>query len=162
MLGLANNTLQVFDVEARRFPDWARALAAGLPKRFTHLHDALLGVTFDPGAADAAGAGKPTPHAALFWGATWMCKVVLDAPAGWGGFSKKRRRAQSRPAAPVPQEHGGADERANANFKMITHYRPILFVDFVAPGELVVVERPLVDVLANLPPAYWKPKYGAS
>ena len=46
------------------------------------------------------------------------------------------------------------------NFKLITHYRPLLLVDFVTPGELVVVERPLVDVLAKLPPAYFKPKYG--
>ena len=48
------------------------------------------------------------------------------------------------------------------NFKLITHYRPLLLVDFVSPGELVVVERPLVDVLAKLPPAYFKPKYGAT
>ena len=45
---------------------------------------------------------------------------------------------------------------------MITHYRPVLHVDFLDSGELVVVERPLVDVLALLPPAYYKSKYGAS
>lgn len=45
---------------------------------------------------------------------------------------------------------------------MITRYRPILFAEFIAPGELLVVERPLVDILAALPPAYFKQKYGAS
>lgn len=45
---------------------------------------------------------------------------------------------------------------------MITHYRPILYMDFLDAGELVVVERPLVDVLSELPPAYFKHKYGAS
>lgn len=54
------------------------------------------------------------------------------------------------------------EEHQNSNFKMVTHYRPILYVDFLGPGELVVVERPLVDVLATLPPAYFKPKYGVS
>ena len=53
-------------------------------------------------------------------------------------------------------------EEQDSNFKMVTHYRPILHVDFLGPGELVVVERPLVDVLATLPPAYFKPKYGLS
>lgn len=53
-------------------------------------------------------------------------------------------------------------EEQDSNFKVVTHYRPILLVDFLDPGELVVVERPLVDVLATLPPAYFKPKYGAS
>lgn len=68
-----------------------------------------------------------------------------------------------------PQVNGDVSQRIEAsmqeeqdNFKMVTHYRPILHVDFVASGELVVVERPLVDVLATLPPAYFKPKYGAS
>ena len=46
------------------------------------------------------------------------------------------------------------------NFKLVTTYRPILFVDFMGDKELVVVERPLVDVLAKLPPAFFKPKYG--
>ena len=48
------------------------------------------------------------------------------------------------------------------DFKMITHYRPILFLDFLADGELVVVERPLIDVLSMLPPPFFRPKYGAS
>jgi len=45
---------------------------------------------------------------------------------------------------------------------MVTHYRPILLADFVGEGELVIVERPLVDVLATLPPAFFKHKYGSS
>jgi U3 small nucleolar RNA-associated protein 4 len=48
------------------------------------------------------------------------------------------------------------------NFKLVTQYRQILLAEFLSPGELVVVERPLTDVLLNLPPAYYRPKYGAS
>ena len=48
------------------------------------------------------------------------------------------------------------------NFKLVMQYRPLLFVDFIGPKELIVVERPLVDVLAKLPPAFFKPKYGAT
>jgi U3 small nucleolar RNA-associated protein 4 len=45
-------------------------------------------------------------------------------------------------------------------FKVITQYRPNLFVGYIGTKELVIVERPLVDVLATLPPAYFKHKYG--
>jgi U3 small nucleolar RNA-associated protein 4 len=38
----------------------------------------------------------------------------------------------------------------------------MLFLDFLTNGELVVVERPLIDILSTLPPPYFKPKYGAS
>lgn len=152
LLGSANNSLQIYDVEARAFPKWARALTARLPQRFTHLHDPVLGVTFEP-----------RPHAsadrvALFWGATWLCKVRLDERPGYGGFDKRRRRGDGK-RPPAADAQGQVQVQ---NFKLVTHYRPILFADFLAPGELVVVERPLVDVLAKLPPAYFKPKYGAS
>ncbi|EIN13583.1 WD40 repeat-like protein [Punctularia strigosozonata HHB-11173 SS5] len=155
IMALANNTIQIYDVDAREFPNWARELSASLPKRFTGIHDSVIGVTFDPASASTEGA------VALFWGATWICKVQLDRPAGWGGFSRKRRRAQK----------GGANEagmviadisQQQQNFKVVTHYRPILALDFFGPREMVVVERPLVDVLARLPPAYFRPKYGRS
>ncbi|KAI0271535.1 WD40-repeat-containing domain protein [Gloeopeniophorella convolvens] len=153
ILGFANNTLELYDVEARQFPPWSRALCSSLPKRFTHLHDAILGVTVAPALPDA----NKNSVLALFWGAKWLCKVQFDAPAGWGGFEKKRRRRRGDGA-----DRGAERDRGAHNFKLVTQYRQILLAEFVAPGELVVVERPLMDVLAKLPPAYFKPKYGAS
>ncbi|KAI0963283.1 hypothetical protein AcW1_000403 [Taiwanofungus camphoratus] len=170
ILGFANNSVQVYDVESRHFPRWAQGLDKSLPRRFAHLHDPILGVTFDPGArAGEPSTGAP-PRSALFWGATWLCRVKLDAHAGWGGFEKKRRRGARRlappgvsnPSAPTDVLQEGQLQNPQQNFKLVTHYRPILLADFIAPAELVVVERPLVDVLAKLPPAYFKPKYGAS
>lgn len=159
VLGLADNSLHVFDVEARAFPLWARALTAALPKRFTHLHDPVLGVAFDVPAPDA----PVRRGSALFWGASWLCRVQLDAGVGYAGFDKKRRWGGGRPSAKAPASLQAAEEAVQQdNFKLVTHYRPILFVDFIGPGELVVVERPLVDVLSKLPPAFFKPKYGAT
>ncbi|OSD05994.1 WD40 repeat-like protein [Trametes coccinea BRFM310] len=169
VLGFADNALEVYDVEARHFPRWARALVNALPQRFTHLHDPVLGVTFDPGHGEEAAAGGASPlppKTALFWGATWICKVNLTERIGYGGFEKRRRgkrkaaETNANDRVEVQTEEGQQEHQRN--FKLVTHYRPLLFVDFVAPGELVVVERPLVDVLAKLPPAYFKPKYGAS
>ncbi|KAI0286783.1 WD40 repeat-like protein [Russula aff. rugulosa BPL654] len=153
ILGFANNSLELYDVEARQFPSWSRALCSALPKRFTHLHDAILGVTLAPADpeinVDKERTSTGQDVLALFWGATWLCKVQFAAPVGWGGFEKKRRRRRS----------GGVD-RGTAS--LVTQYRQILLADFISPGELVVVERPLTDVLLNLPPAYYRPKYGAS
>ena len=103
--------------------------------------------------------------AALFWGASWLCRVQLDAGVAFGGFDKKRRWGGQKPAVRPPPNFKGAEDGGGLqqdNFKLVTHYRPILFVDFIAPGELVVVERPLVDILAKLPPAFFKAKYGAT
>ncbi|KAH8100539.1 WD40 repeat-like protein [Cristinia sonorae] len=172
ILGLANNTVQVYDVEARSFPAWSRHLANAIPKRFKHLHDPIVGVTFNTNGTSSSSSSPSTDEArtAVFWGSTWICKIQLDAGVVYGGFEKKRRRDGSGKkrkdvAAPPPEgedtEQQPLYQSAN-NFKLITTYRPILFAEFIASGELVVVERPLVDVLAKLPPAYFKPKYGAS
>jgi U3 small nucleolar RNA-associated protein 4 len=80
-------------------------------------------------------------------------------------MSKKRTRENALPSNDgnlVQKIDVPLEEQQSNNFKMVTHYRPILHVDFLGPGELMVVERPLVDVLSTLPPAYFKPKYGAS
>jgi len=162
-----NNTIQIYDVESRSFPSWSKGLTKSLPGRFTGLHDPMVGVSFDPGASPAQG-----KHA-VFWGSTWLCKIQLDANVGYGGFDKKRRRDGKRQnpnaVVTVSQATSGDGGEENPkhpnhqqNFKLVTHYRPILFADFIAPAELVIVERPLVDVLAKLPPAFFKPKYGVS
>ncbi|KAJ6604429.1 WD40-repeat-containing domain protein [Mycena vulgaris] len=151
ILAFPNNTIQLFDVESRQFPSWSKDICNNLPKRLTRAHDHILGVAFEP-----LGAGpSPAPRYALFWGSTWLCKMKLDGSSAKAGHKKRRREGDKSPKIdPLSDDH--------ANFKMITHYRPILFVDFLAPGELVVVERPLVDVLATMPPAYFVHKYGAS
>ena len=170
-LGFANNTLEVYDVETRSFPRWAQNVVKNIPERFTHLHEPILGVTFDPGAAVASNgavggegsADAPVaegvispPRSALLWGATWLCRVKLDVmPAH---INDKRRRWEGPRG-----KRGGADgegEKAEKNFAVVVKYRPTLFVDFIGPRELVVVERPLVDVMQRLPPAFFKPKYG--
>jgi len=151
-----DNTLQIYDVEARQFPAWSREVCNNLPKRFTQAHDPVLGLTFDPALTERPLDGSPqTSRCALFWGSTWLCKLNIDIPNVSSG--KKRRRDIQRSSS----THPDLDDQSK-EFKMITHYRPILCAEFLAPGELVVVERPLIDVLATLPPAYFRHKYGAS
>ena len=194
----ADSSLTIYDVERRRFPEWAAHLSQreNLPRRWIGLHDSVLGIAFDPppptGSAQTASPiatstvkkseknGKKKKkrtaeaHASVnaneetsagqrhvtLWGATWLCRITLDAPVGWGGFIKKRRRDGSPSRVSDSQIHRH-DEEEVTNFKLVTRYRPLLCVDYLDAGELLVVERPLVDVLRELPPAFFKPKYGS-
>lgn len=96
-----------------------------------------------------------------------MLKLPLSLSSSHHSFkaNKKRRRGKE------PQQEQldmtsmvvpGEESLASSASRLISHYRPILHVDFLDDGELVVVERPLVDVLSTLPPAYFKHKYGLS
>lgn len=158
IMAFPDNSLQIYNVETRQFPAWGKDLSSNLPKRFKLAHDPVLGVAFDPAPPQSANVDGGAPPSALFWGSTWICRLPLRDSAG-GNLNKKRRRESVKLSAPPPAP--GSDDQPG-DFKMVTHYRPILFVDFLAGGELVVVERPLVDVLSGLPPAYFRHKYGAS
>lgn len=148
LLAFPDNTIQIFDVESRQFPSWAKTICNNLPPALTEANDSILGIELSPGL-DAADA-----HYVLVWGSTWLAKLNLDGPnaALWSG--KKRRRH----SAPVVVDD--PDEEEGKNFKMVRGYRPILAVAYLGPSEIVVVERPLVDVLATLTPPYFSEKYG--
>ncbi|KAG5220782.1 U3 small nucleolar RNA-associated protein [Salix suchowensis] len=47
IMAFPNNTMQMYDVEARQSPIWAQDFCNSLPKRFTHAHDPVLGIAFD-------------------------------------------------------------------------------------------------------------------
>lgn len=186
MIVLPNNTIHVFDVERSEVPGWAHNLNSRIPKQLFNTADPVQGVIFEPGPTLAPSAlvnGDPemtdlsqknsgprsttfSQKEAVLWGSSWLCKLKLD----WLGKytePRKRRKSESRhppqdygvpTLAPRPDLQNSAYEARN--LRMVTQYRPILALDFVGPGEMVLVERPLVDVLSKLPPAFFKPKYG--
>jgi U3 small nucleolar RNA-associated protein 4 len=147
LLGFPNNTLQLYDVEARQFlPSWSSKGLATAP-------DPLVGVAFDPRVRGRA----------LLWGSTWMCRVGLDRSSVMGKRQQNPRRRRKRDNGWL---RGGVDENIEVEgeqeqeLRMINRYRPVLYAGFFDEGELIVVERPLVDVFAGLPPAFYKPRYG--
>src|SRR6266851_7544322 len=83
------------DAPVDQFPLWSRMLCAMLPKRFTHLHNAMLGITLMPAMQEENGVDKCSGSCssqnvlALFWGPMWLCKVQFTVTVGWVGFEKK-------------------------------------------------------------------------
>ncbi|KIY69643.1 WD40 repeat-like protein [Cylindrobasidium torrendii FP15055 ss-10] len=154
LLAFPDNSIQIYDVEARQFPAWSKDLVANVSQRNSGMHDSVVGISFDPACRVGEGKGRY----ALLWGSTWLCKIALDGKAM--NFTTGMKRVRKDSARRPPPSSAGQDQ--THEFKMITQYRPMLLADFIGSGELIVVERPLVDVLATLPPAYFKQKYGAS
>ncbi|KAF9229647.1 WD40 repeat-like protein [Gyrodon lividus] len=184
MTVLPNNTIHIYDVEHSEVPIWAHDLNSRIPKQLFGTPDPVVGVTFEPatpppprplvnGDVEMTDVSQnplpllPTSLAsqkeAVFWGSSWLCKLKLD----WlGKYTEPRKRRKSE--VKHQQQHQGFAPRPDLqnsayearNLRMVTHYRPILALDFLGPGEMMLVERPLVDVLSKLPPAFFKPKYG--
>ncbi|KAK2462076.1 hypothetical protein APHAL10511_006539 [Amanita phalloides] len=149
IIAFPDNTVQIYNVEAQQFPAWGKKLSSALPKRLTNSHDPVIGISFNPIQQFNENQGRYV----LFWGSTWICRLSLSEDRMLSIPNKKRRRESAKEFL---KAHDHED------YKMIAHYRPILFLDFLVNGELVVVERPIIDVLSTLPPPFFKPKYGAS
>lgn len=161
-IGFPNNELQLFDAEAQLF-------YPALPDKLSHLHDPILGIVFPH-------APKTNERKMYVWSATWLARFDVPTPSS-SALVKTPPRPESSPTAdraPLKRKRGKAAAQAEGEadeaFAIENKFRPVLLVDFCAPvdgeenaqGEMVIVERPLVDLLATLPPAYLKPKYGAS
>jgi U3 small nucleolar RNA-associated protein 4 len=123
----------------------------------------------------------------ILWGSNWICRFRLHPRnALVSGSSKRRREDENEDTANEDEDETEEDEephslptavlekkegrtmkdkiRGNQEgelfFSMFTQYRNVLGVEFINSDEMVVVERPLLDVLSTLPPAYFKAKYG--
>ncbi|MBW0476531.1 hypothetical protein O181_016246 [Austropuccinia psidii MF-1] len=119
MIGFANNTLQVIDVETRQVPCWARSLSSSTPEILTQLRDSLIGIVFQPVSPSiapstnekddgsivgsrtttagslVASSDKPIPKSnniALIWGATWICKMTIIDPSVTNPAIRRRKR----------------------------------------------------------------------
>lgn len=164
LLALPNgNQLHVYDVENRRFPP---SLNVKMPDSVRGLHDAVIGLATDAHAGKAEGGARNV----LLWGATWILRVRLASPAAAGANSKKnkKRALAEAAAAAAAADDAAADVDMDApakddtgRFKLTQTFRPLIGVGFVGGDEMVVVERPWLDLVKDLPASYFKAgKYG--
>lgn len=132
--------------------------------------------------------GKATPayQSVILWGANWICRFRLyprNTPVS--GSAKRRRdeeesnedddhedvtdRDDELPTVSgldPPREGRKKKDRIRGSadgelfLSVITQYKHLLGVEFLNSNEMVVVERPILDVLSDMPPAYFKARYG--
>jgi len=68
------------------------------------------------------------------------------------GSGRKRKRSHSIPSLLVEK---------SGNFTICLRYGNMLFMDFIADNEMVVVEQPWMDIVNALPDALERRAYGA-
>jgi len=149
-IGFKNNTIQIFNVETKLFPEWAHGICGSLPKRFSQLHDPIQGLLFNPPSIETSKQG--VSNAVYAWGSSWLCKLDLNLELP----SPDRKRSRDE------DKRGGNEKTDKRPLEVCTRYRNILSVAFLGPKELLVVERPITDVFQTLPPAFFRPKYGTA
>ncbi|KAG8997306.1 U3 small nucleolar RNA-associated protein [Tulasnella sp. JGI-2019a] len=186
VLAQPNNVLSVFDVESRTFPKWAKALFGEQNRSseagaFKALKPGVEGLVFVKaprlGAVENKGRNAkgrmPTGvhddirYHLLAWGWNWMCHINLEPSEGSTSTHATRLHDDDEQANQRnPQGHQPSTP-TQPNFKTVMAYRQLLYVGDLhtgnsGEGEVLVVERPLTDILMSegQPPPFYKPKYG--
>jgi U3 small nucleolar RNA-associated protein 4 len=151
----------LYDVEKCERSWWHDANPpANLPKGFLQRKKKILGI---------AKLADVYPETAVMYTRNYFIKVSFDKSVPQPDADlvahdnrplKRLRQGGGGKHRKMPD--GGEKEKKPGvwNFRITDRYRPVLFVDFVAKEEMVVVERPWVKVLQHfIDPLYIK-KYG--
>ncbi|KAM8947667.1 U3 small nucleolar RNA-associated protein 4 homolog isoform 2-T2 [Pelodytes ibericus] len=133
-----------FNIVQKEYTDWSRRLLRnGLHREWLERDTPIAGISFNP--------SKPE-H--ILMHDTFMFCVVdksLPLPDDKTTLLNQKTLKNLSVSARRSQSHA---------FKISKKYQPLLFMDLLDDGELVLVERPLSDIQAQLPPPMRRKKFG--
>ena len=58
------------------------------------------------------------------------------------------------------KHQNGTSKESNKNFVMVTFKDPVLFVGHVSKNSIVIVEKPWLEAVKQLPPPVYRHRYG--
>ncbi|XP_039186789.1 U3 small nucleolar RNA-associated protein 4 homolog [Crotalus tigris] len=140
---VAHSDQQVFEfsIKERGYTPWSRKLQQlGLHKDWLERDTPITHIAFRPGHSS---------HVLLH--DTYMfCILDTSLPLHEDATASKKAAPHVKT---IQRSHGRP-------FKICKKFQPLLFVDFLDDNSLVVTERPLMDIKAQLPPPIYQKKFG--
>ncbi|KAM4605834.1 U3 small nucleolar RNA-associated protein 4 homolog [Discoglossus pictus] len=140
----ADQQVLEFNVTQKQYTEWTRrALRQGLHCDWVERDTPITGISFNP--------SKPE-H--ILMNDTYMFCVLdktLPLPDNKTNLLNQKALKQLSVSARKSQAHA---------FKITKRFQPLLFMDILEGGELVLVERPLTDMQTQLPPPMKQKKFG--
>jgi U3 small nucleolar RNA-associated protein 4 len=173
---MPDNSIHIFDVESKLFPQWQRRLSQTVSRKMGAQRDTILGVAFAPQSQNRMKTSTRGFESVIAWGANWICRFRIYPSGNNLGPSSKRRRDDDDDGNGSEDDDLADEDTAREeedledgikpigyktlHLNVFTRFRNLLGVQFLNSEEMVVVEKPLLDVLSKLPPAYFKARYG--
>ncbi|RIA96535.1 WD40-repeat-containing domain protein [Glomus cerebriforme] len=164
VITLTSNQFYIFDLQQKKLTDWSLKYSEKLPQNFLNLKDKIMGCSFNPSS-----------ESMIIWGANYLCLVDFNNKCRIKEDNDNNEELicmvcsgqQSKPKIlkkPIQQSEGGEKyEKINTdmiNFQLVNRYQTLMYLNFIEHNQLVVVERSFSSILENLPPSFYKAKYG--
>lgn len=157
-----DNSLEVFDLETLRAPDWSLPLGDKHANRLMDYREPIVGLV--------PRVKGPSIVSIDAWAANWIAKIdltALSSPASGGPLANQPDQQQQQRQKKKRRRHSATQKAQDAALDAVElpvhvnrRYAPLLLFDYMAGGssskkdEAVVVERVWQDVVRDLPPAF--------
>uniref|UniRef100_A0A8D2KVV6 UTP4 small subunit processome component n=2 Tax=Varanus komodoensis TaxID=61221 RepID=A0A8D2KVV6_VARKO len=145
-LVIAHSDQQVFEfsIADKEYTAWSRKVQRlGLHKDWLERDTPITHIAFPPGQASHV----------LLQDTHMFCILDKSLPLPEDGASLHNQLSLAQLSKAARRGHSHA-------FKICKKYQPLLFVDLLDENSLVVVERPVADIKAQLPPPVYQKKFG--
>lgn len=115
----------------------------------------MIGLSVEPEASTSS--NKNAQLSLVLWGANFTTSLRLPDPSAIEQGSGQKRQMNGN-----ADEHDKEPQATMSNIKTSHKYEQILGLSFIKHGELAIAERPYIDLLPELPAAFYAPTYGKS
>ena len=163
-VGCSNNEFYIYNLGRRSLSHWSNdmglPLLKSLPKELTSRSEPVSRIISNPVA----------PQRFILGSHGFFCVVNLDHPVPERAnmfppdhLRAKRLRLVKDDDAMMycpPRKKSKSNSNNNRNFTICLRYSEILFQDYIAENEMVVVEEPWKGILEELPDALARKVYG--
>lgn len=139
----ADQQVLEFSIAQKQYTDWSRkVLQHGLHRDWLERDTPITGITFNPSR----------PEHILMHDNYMFCVLDKSLPLPDDKTPLVNQKSLKQLSESARRSHAHA-------FKITKRFQPLLFMDLLDDGELVLVERPLIDILTRLPPPMKQKKF---
>ncbi|XP_069822191.1 U3 small nucleolar RNA-associated protein 4 homolog isoform X2 [Dendropsophus ebraccatus] len=139
----ADQQVLEFNIAKKQYSEWSRkVLQQGLHRDWIERDTPITGITFNPSRPDHI----------LMHDTYMFCVLDKSLPLPDDKTPLVNQNTLKQLSESARRSHAHA-------FKITRKFQPLLFMDLLDDGELVLVERPLTDILTQLPPPMKQKKF---
>ena len=139
-----------YNVEQRRLGDWSELYTKSIPNDMLRLKAKIIGISFNP--------ASPSSLLLHTHNACIAAELELRPPARCVFLDRSSRRVRGQqpsnaeaPAKKRARLSNGGVGGATGKFTVVERFRPTLFAGYVDDDEMVVVQRPWLQIMQHFP-----------
>ncbi|KAG6555830.1 hypothetical protein Mapa_002471 [Marchantia paleacea] len=151
IISTAGNQLHVLDVEAKELTKWSTANGEILSMRLLDFPGGITGLSVPP---------TPVSTTVIAYSSRAMVQIDFSKPVKlYSHEPKEKSHSHANGNGVTPKQNGSSSVHTD-NFAYVPFNDPVLFLGHTAQSSVLVVEKPWLEVLRQIPAPVYRHLYG--